>query len=149
MIKVSELEFFQFLSLYLYQNYYFPLGGMPWSTEFVITFMLIMVSLIPISIPLLYYAFKLRSFVKYSEMWQPWKKLSIGWLMLVIAAVSGIMTFISILIFDLIKLPFVSIMEFVIILSPIIVFFVVTILFTFVGIRSFYKRAKEVVEKKK
>ena len=49
------------------------------TSDIISIIMIVLVGLVIVSIPVVYYAFKLQGFVKYSKMWKPWKKLAFGW----------------------------------------------------------------------
>jgi len=139
-------EFYQYLAIYLFQTYYYPTNTIPMNPQLLFTLILILLGLLPMSLPLIHYAFKLRGFVKYSEMWQPWKKLALGWLLLIIGALSGVFAFSYIVFSGMINKPYISIIFLMTILSPMVICMIITIILTFLGIKEFYNNAKKVLE---
>ncbi len=146
LILDSELDFFVTLASYLYIRYFYPIGTIPMSPELLLTLIIVLIALIPFSLPLLYYAFKLKGFVQYSRMWQPWKKLALGWFLLVIGAVSGVLVFVFLLVSGMVNQPFISVVFLLLMMTPLLVFMGLTMALTYIGIKDFYKNAKEAVE---
>ncbi|MFX1450495.1 MAG: hypothetical protein ACFFCM_06620 [Promethearchaeota archaeon] len=142
----SELDFFKTLAVILYSKYFYPIGTIPMSPELMVTLIIVLITLIPFSLPLLYYAFKLKGFVQYSKMWQPWKKLALGWFLLVVGAVSGLLVFVFLLMSGMVNQPFISVVFLLLMMSPLLVFMGLTMALTYIGIKDFYKNAKEVVQ---
>ncbi|MHA1382831.1 MAG: hypothetical protein ACTSR3_03635 [Candidatus Helarchaeota archaeon] len=139
-------EILGLLVIFLTQNYYYPPGTLPMTPEIIFLIIFVLIGLIPVSLPLIYYAFRLQSFVKYSDMWKPWKSLAFGWLSMVIGEVAGVSMFLFIFLSGLIYQSYVPITFLILILSPLIVFVLITIILTFQGIRKFYHNSKEAVE---
>ncbi|MHA1378119.1 MAG: hypothetical protein ACTSRG_07030 [Candidatus Helarchaeota archaeon] len=135
-----------YLVIYLAQNYYFPPGTVPMTPEIIFVIIFVLLGLIPVSLPLIYYAFKLQKFVRYSEMWRPWKKLALGWLFMIIGEITGILMFVFVYFSGMVNLPYVPITFLGLVLSPLIVFVLLTISLTFLGIRKFYHNSKASVE---
>ncbi|MFX0140909.1 MAG: hypothetical protein ACFFDN_45140 [Candidatus Hodarchaeota archaeon] len=135
-------EFFQLLSVYLYNTFYYPPGTFPLRSQTLFYLILLLLGLIPLTFPLLFYAFKLRGFVKYSNMWQPWKKLAIGWALMVLAGISGATEFGFIILLDILKQRFITWIGFGLILSPMVIIVLISISLTSKGIQQFYKSAK-------
>ncbi|MFX0140405.1 MAG: hypothetical protein ACFFDN_42595 [Candidatus Hodarchaeota archaeon] len=143
---LQELEeVLKFLVIYLYQNFYFPLGTLPIPSETIFGFILILIAILPITIPLLYYSSKLQGFVKYSEMWKPWKKLALGYVSIIIGVVMGISALIIIYLTGIFN-QYVYVILFALLLSPMLVFILISVIMSIVGIRQFYQNAKKVVE---
>ena len=146
LILDADLDFFKTLAVILYSKYFYPIGTIPMSPELMVTLIIVLITLIPFSLPLLYYAFKLKGFVQYSKMWQPWKKLALGWFLLVVGAVSGLLVFVFLLASGMVNQPFISVLFLLLMMSPLLVFMGLTMALTYIGIRDFYKNAKEAVE---
>ncbi|NVM03537.1 MAG: hypothetical protein HWN67_14505 [Candidatus Helarchaeota archaeon] len=115
------------------------------SPELLFTLIIVLIALIPFSLPLLYYAFKLKGFVQYSRMWQPWKKLALGWLLLVVGAVSGLSVFVYLLVSGVVNQPYISVLFLLVMMTPLLTFMGLTMVLTYVGIKNFYKNAKEAI----
>ena len=141
----AELDFFIALASFLYLRYFYPLGTIPMSPELLFTLILVLIALIPFSLPLLYYAFKLKGFVQYSRMWQPWKKLALGWLLLVVGAVSGLSVFVYLLVSGMVNQPYISVLFLLVMMTPLLTFMGLTMALTYTGIKNFYKNAKEAI----
>ena len=141
----TELDHFKALAGFLYFKYFYPLGTIPMSPELLFTLIIVLIALIPFSLPLLYYAFKLKGFVQYSRMWQPWKKLALGWLLLVVGAVSGLSVFVYLLVSGVVNQPYISVLFLLVMMTPLLTFMGLTMVLTYVGIKNFYKNAKEAI----
>lgn len=142
----TEEEFFKILAIYLYQNFYYPSGTVPLPATTIFTLIVVLIGLISASVPLIYYATKLQGFVKYSKMWAPWKKLALGWLLIILGGVAGIAILSSIYLLGFVNQPFVTVTFLFLILSPLIIFVLISITLTLIGIRQFYQNAKKAVE---
>ncbi|MFX0132939.1 MAG: hypothetical protein ACFFDN_04765 [Candidatus Hodarchaeota archaeon] len=140
-ILLTEVESLRLLIVY--QHLHFA----DITAQIMMIAILALIGLIPLSFPLMYYAFKLQGFVKYSQMWQPWKKLTIGWVSLVIGGACGIVVLTWILNSGILAQYDIPIVLLFVIMTPLIGCIIITIILTFVGIRQFYKNAKEAVIK--
>jgi hypothetical protein len=134
------------LVIYIWNKFAYPPEAIPMSAQLIVILIVVLIGLLPMSLPLIHYAFKLRGFVKYSEMWQPWKKLAAGWLMLIIGAISGIIVLSYVIFSGMAAKPYITVVFFMIALSPMIICMVITIILTFIGIKEFHGNAKKVVE---
>ncbi len=141
MIILDLEEIKNYLLVYFYIFYYFPPGTLPLRPHTLILFIILLLGLILASIPLIYHAFKLYDFTRYSKMWQPWKKLSLGWAMIIIAGVTGIIEFIIILFSGILDRQYVSWSFISIMVIPLMIPMFFTIILTSMGIRQFYLNA--------
>ena len=136
------------LVIYLYNNYYYPSGTLPIPSESLLVFIIALLGVLPASLPLVYYASKLQLFVRYSEMWVPWKKLFWGWVLIIIGGIIGASALGVIYLFEIIPQNYAPITLFILLLSPLLIFTLISIILTFIGIRKFYQNAKTAVGEK-
>ena len=133
------------LLIILYNNYYYPAGTLPIPSETLLIFILALLGVLPASFSLVYYANKLQGFVKYSTLWQPWRKLFWGWILIILGGVVGAVSLG--IIYVLFEMNYAPVTLFILLLSPLLIFTLISIILTFIGIRKFYQNAKEAVEK--
>lgn len=138
-------EVLQILVVYLYNNYYYPSGTLPVPSESILVFIIALLGVLPASFSLVYYANKLQGFVKYSALWQPWRKLFWGWILIILGGVIGAVSLG--IVYVLIEINYAPVALFILLLSPLLILTLISIILTFFGIRKFYQNAKEAVEK--
>ncbi|NVM03539.1 MAG: hypothetical protein HWN67_14515 [Candidatus Helarchaeota archaeon] len=102
----------------------------------------LLIAMLPASIPVVYYSFKLRGFAIYSKMWKPWKKLALGWLMMLIAVISGITEFGILLITGIFNQRIISWITMTLLVAPMGFCVFTTLYLTITGIKQFYLSAK-------
>ncbi|MFX1450461.1 MAG: hypothetical protein ACFFCM_06450 [Promethearchaeota archaeon] len=141
MWRFSIEDVLKFWAVYTYENYYYPPGTMPLRSQTMFFLILLLVAFLPVAIPLVYYAFKLQGFTKHSKMWKPWKKFALGWLLLVIAIITGVTEFSLMIILEVLKQRYITWLFIGIIVSPLMIFTFITIFLTIIGIKEFYRSA--------
>ncbi|NVM03069.1 MAG: hypothetical protein HWN67_12075, partial [Candidatus Helarchaeota archaeon] len=134
-------DFLKFWAVYTYNTYYYPPGTMPLRSQTMLFLILLLISFLPVAIPLVYYAFKLQGFTKHSKMWKPWKKFALGWLLLVMAIITGITEFSLMIVMEVLKQRYITWLGIGIIISPLMIFTFITIFLTIRGIQQFYRSA--------
>ncbi|MFX0132938.1 MAG: hypothetical protein ACFFDN_04760 [Candidatus Hodarchaeota archaeon] len=105
----------------------------------------LLIAMLPASIPVVYYSFKLRGFAIYSKMWKPWKRLALGWLMMLIAVITGIMEFSILLVTGIFNQRIISWITMTLLVSPMGFCVFTTLYLTITGIQQFYLSAKVAV----
>ncbi|MFX1450496.1 MAG: hypothetical protein ACFFCM_06625 [Promethearchaeota archaeon] len=127
--------------LYYYIFHFTPADMLRLGPQVLSFLIALLLAMLPVSIPIVYYAFKLRGLTKYSEMWRPWKKLALGWLMMLVGVITGLTEFSILLVTGIFNQRIISWITMTLIVSPMGVCVFITLYLTITGIQQFYLSA--------
>lgn len=114
------------------------------SMDFIIILEILGIGIILTGIPVIIYSKRMYNFVKYSEMWKPWKYLFLCWTLTILGGIAGIISF-------LLHIPnsdsALTLIDIGILLGPIGGLIFIGTIFLLVGLRRFYQSANQIEEK--
>ncbi|MHA1378751.1 MAG: hypothetical protein ACTSRG_10250 [Candidatus Helarchaeota archaeon] len=115
------------------------------SMDFIIILVILGLGIIFSGIPVIIFSKRMYGFVKYSEMWKPWKYLFLCWIFTIVGGIAGIISFI-------LHIPnannVVYLSDIIFLLGPIGGLIFVGTIFLLYGLKQFYQSAKQFEEKR-